>query len=209
MAHYKKIVSTTLLLVGFLLGSALSWAQAPNPKTNYMLDGQAVSPWNLVVGDEKNWYQVITEDSYQSVNKAIRYTKKIDEGKTASYFVWRSAKKDAAVTLAGQPIDLSTLPDTIGIAIEMKMHSKLRNNLALSMDCDYPCRGTVNLKPILEAYEVGEWFTLPIPLRCFSQAGTDLTKVNGPLHLQTKGKFKMSLGSVRLVQLPADIPLCK
>lgn len=205
----KILKSFQFLALGLGVLSFSAWSQTPNPKTTYMVEGQIVSPWQPVLGDESNWYQPVEGEKATSSNKGISYEKVVDDGKTATQITWNSKKKDAAFTIAGSKTNLSALPKTVGLVIDLKVHNKLRNPLTLSMDCEYPCRGSVNLKPLLDAYPTKEWITLPLPLRCFSQAGTDLSKVNSPLHLQTQGKFKMSIGNVRLVQLPADVPLCQ
>ena len=95
------------------------------------------------------------------------------------------------------------------IISELKMHEKPRHPLIFIIDCDYPCTGSVNLKPLLEAYPIKEWFMLPIPLRCFSNSGADLSNINSPMNFETRGKFKLSIGDVRLIKLPESFSLCR
>lgn len=199
----------SLFVLGLLSVNSSVQAKPVNPNTHYVLDGQSVSPWAAALGDESEWFQAAPKAEAISAKKALYMKQITDDGKQAINLKWKSKKKDGAFYLTGESIDLSALKDGIAIALELKVNSKIRSPLTLSMDCTYPCRGSLNLKPILDAYPKKEWITLPIPLRCFAQAGTDLSKVNSPLHIQSKGKLDLSIASARLIQIPDDFPLCK
>lgn len=203
------------LLITSLLGlaAANASAQSPNPKAHYLHNGAPVAGWHTALGDESEWYQPVKSDKQSSNNKAINVEKVTVDDKQGLRLKWRKKDKDGAFSILGQEIDIKALESSIGLAIglaiDLRVEKRLKQSLTLSMDCGYPCRGSLNLKPILEAYPQNEWFTLPIPLRCFAQNGTDLSKMNTPLHFQTKGKFQLVVGEVRLIQLPDSIDWCK
>lgn len=188
--------------------STSALAQKPNGKISYIVDGNAVSPWHMVVGDESQWYQPFKGNFYRSKNGGITYEKKVEDGKMISVVTWNSRKKRATFSLSGNEMDLSALPDSIGLAIDIKKHDKLRKKLLFSLDCGYPCRASVDLKHLLKAFPVGEWVTLPIPLRCFVNGGLDLSNIDSPMHLESKGKFTISIGDVGLTKLSDGSQLC-
>ena len=211
--HFRRLtlnLGQRLLLV-FMLGftGAQAYAQGPNPKAHYLHNGAPVAGWHMALGDESEWYQPVKSDKQSSNNKAINVEKVTVDDKQGLRLKWRKKDKDGAFSILGQEIDIKALESSIGLAIDLRVEKRLKQSLTLSMDCGYPCRGSLNLKPILEAYPQNEWFTLPIPLRCFAQNGTDLSKMNTPLHFQTKGKFQLVVGEVRLIQLPDSIDWCK
>ncbi|HEY7771602.1 MAG TPA: putative glycoside hydrolase [Marinagarivorans sp.] len=197
---------SVLLLGAMLCFAKLASAEGPNPLHHYLNEGAPVSSWHLSLGDESEWYQPQKELKGISKNKAIEFSQ--HDG--ALHLKWRSKKKEGVAALNGSPIDLSQLDDTIGIAFEMKVSTKrLKTPIKLSMDCGYPCRGTANLQPILDVFPRDEWFTLPLPLRCFKNAGTDFSKLTSPFNLQTKGRLEIAIRDVRLRKIPADLPFCK
>lgn len=199
------------LLIAFSVGfaAANANAQSPNPKAHYLHDGAPVAGWHMALGDESQWYQPVKSDKQSSQNKAISIEKVTVDGKQGQRLTWRKKDKDGAFSVLGQAIDIKALESTIGLAVEMRVEKRLKNPLVLSMDCGYPCRGSFTLNPLIDAYPKNEWITIPIPLRCFAQKGTDLSKMNTPLHFQTKGKFQLVVGEVRLIQLPDSIDWCK
>jgi beta-glucosidase len=48
----------------------------------------------------------------------------------------------------------------------------------LSMHCVYPCRGEVNIAPMLSSLALDEWNDIAIPLQCMINTGLDITNVN-------------------------------
>lgn len=205
----KFTFSHRLLSIALLSAACVANAQTPNPKAHYVHQAAPVAGWHMALGDESEWYQPVKGTQQNSLNKAISVEKVTVDDKEGLRLTWKKKDKDGAFSVLGEAIDIKALESTIGLAIDLRVEKKLKHNLTLSMDCGYPCRGSVKLNPILEAYPQNEWITLPIPLRCFAQNGTDLSKMNTPLHFQTKGKFQMVVGEVRLIQLPDSIDWCK
>lgn len=198
-----------LIVATFGAVAAGASAEAPNPKAHYLHNAMPVDGWHMALGDPSEWYQPVKGDQQTSLGKAISFEKVTVDDKPGIRLQWRNKDKDGSFSILGQAIDIKALEPSIGLAIDLRIEKRLKQSLMLSMDCGYPCRGSLNLKPILEAYPQDEWITLPIPLRCFAQKGTDLSKMNTPLHLQTKGKFQLVLGEVRLIQLPETLDWCK
>lgn len=200
-----RVASLTCVLVYAGLPTSVM-ADEPNRLSNYLLDGAAVSGWQLALGDESNWHQPQIDHIGLSANKAVSFNYQDN----ALSVRWRSKNKAGLISLNGQAIDLSQLGDNIALALELKVHTKkLKNPIELSMTCGYPCQGTVTLNPLLEAYPRDEWITLPLPLRCFKNAGTDCSKVDAPLSVYAKGELYISFRNAKLIKVPEDFELCK
>lgn len=181
--------------------------QALNPTSFYLVSGQPVAPWTLTLGDEDDWYMPLKTQTGTSAKKKVsvaptNYKTEND----ALQITWRGKSGPGSVSLTGQTIDLSSATSNIALVLDLRVDSKIRGGIALAMDCSWPCRGTIALKPFLDAYPKKEWFTLPLPLSCFSKTGADLSKIAGPLHLQSEGRGKLSIANARLVALPEGSP---
>lgn len=196
-------LSCVLLCAGL---PSMVMAEGPSRLSNYLLNGATVADWQLVLGDQSEWYQPQKENMGLSANKAISF----NQQDNALNVRWRSKKKEGVISINGPEINLSQLDDTIALAIEINVATKkLRNPLKLSMSCGYPCRGTVTLNSLLDVLPRNEWITLPIPLRCFKDGGTDFSKLDSPFSLQTQGKLEIAIRNIRLAKVPDGLDLCK
>lgn len=199
-----RVTGLTFILLCMALPCAVTAAE-PSRLSHYLLNGATVSGWQLALGDDRNWHQPQKTDMGLSANKAVSFNYQDN----ALNVRWRS-KKAGLVSINGTAIDLSQLDDTIALAIELKVRTrKLKNPIELSMTCGYPCQGTITLNPLLDAFPRDEWITLPVPLRCFKNAGTDFSKIDSPISIYSKGELDLSFRDVKLVKLPAGVDLCK
>ncbi|WP_246143380.1 glycoside hydrolase family 3 protein [Colwellia echini] len=66
----------------------------------------------------------------------------------------------------------------------------------ISMDCGEQCEGLVDISKTLSSLEMNQWQTLNINLRCFEQAGADLTDITNPFSLATKSVFTIDFMDV-------------
>ena len=170
---------------------------------DFFLDGQALTPWVSAIGDPGEWYIPTIESQQVSKQGAISLTLG-SENTPEAIITWSPKNIDGTFTVTGQTLDLKLFSSQASLVIELKMHHKVRYALNLSMDCTYPCRGSLNIRPLLNQYPINEWIKLPVPLKCFEQMGTDLSKVSAPLHLQSRGNLTISLKSIRLEKNAPD-----
>lgn len=67
------------------------------------------------------------------------------------------------------------------IRFSVKVNSSPVNDpVNLSLHCVYPCRGEVNIGPMLSALTLDQWHVIDIPLQCLINDGLDITNVNTP-----------------------------
>ena len=69
----------------------------------------------------------------------------------------------------------------------------------LRMDCEWPCRGELNLTRLLRAQPEGKLTKLGISLDCFAKSGVNLKKVNSALVLVASDPFSITFRDVRVV----------
>lgn len=132
--HFSATV-TYLAALGYLTSTAM--AQELNYQSHYLHNGVTVSHWQLALGDASSWYQPQNSDLGLSANKAVSYNYQ----DKSLHVRWRAKGKPGLISINGEAIDLSQLDDSIGLALELKVHThKLNNPIELSMTCGYPCR---------------------------------------------------------------------
>jgi Galactose-binding domain-like len=98
-------------------------------------------------------------------------------------------------------LDLSAFEHDVALVIDLKVDVMPDKGVTIGMDCGYPCRSELQVRKNITKLSKGEWSSLPIPLNCFSQAGADLKKINGPFVMSTDGKLTVEIANVRLQKL--------
>ena len=67
------------------------------------------------------------------------------------------------------------------------------------MGCVYPCESSTDITRLLEALPGEQWIRISFDLRCFADNGLDVTSVDVPLLVSTRGALGLSIADVRLV----------
>jgi len=70
------------------------------------------------------------------------------------------------------------------------------------MDCQWPCRGELDVTKLFKRLPETQWVRLSFPLACFEKAGTDLTKVNSPFVLVANDVMSLVVLDVAVVRNP-------
>lgn len=210
MRHIFLLFLFVLLAFGSSFHVLAKDAATPNPKTNYFVNGELVKPWRLVVGNQKNWFTPIDGLFGDTVGGNLQITPSSYLAQDVAFNVkWSGRRGPAAFSLNSEKtINLSQLEDRAALAIKMRIKRHPQRGLTLRMDCEWPCTGPVQIRELLKRYKKDEWFIFPMPLNCFSKAGTDLSNVNTILHMQTSGKAEITIAKVSLVPLPKDYKGC-
>lgn len=202
MSLLRPITLKPLLLLCAALALP-SAAQVPQKTFNYLLDGQAVSGWNIVLGDPDNWSTSVKNRVGESASGKLSVEPaNVKAEGDALKFTWSPKKKLKGVAaLYGSPIDLSAFENDVALVIDLKVDVMPDKGVTIGMDCGYPCRSELNVRKNITKLSKGEWTSLPIPLNCFSKEGADLKKINGPFVMSTEGKFTVEIANIRLQKL--------
>ena len=99
---------------------------------------------------------------------------------------------------ANAKVDLSAYGGTSGsLAFDIKVITPPTQPVAVRMDCNYPCLGTADATPAIQALPVGTWSTLSISIDCLAERGADLGAINRPFLLSTSGRFDVVIANIR------------
>ncbi|WP_075187096.1 putative glycoside hydrolase [Teredinibacter haidensis] len=200
--HSRKKSGLTLLIVTTcLLVAGIAYAQS-NPAFSYFVNGQLIGDWQFQLGDPGNWSFNIEDKRGKSQDgKVEAYPDNFQADGDAIRGVWSRKKMKGELKVVSSPKNISSVRDITALTFDFKINQKANKDVAVTIDCGYPCRASVNIGRKLRKKNKGEWFTFPIPLNCFDSDNFDLTKVNG-ISVSTEGKFDLSIGNIRLQRLP-------
>jgi beta-glucosidase len=122
-----------------------------------------------------------------------------------------SGAGEAAVSIAGdQPVDLSRESNgDLALGFAVRVDRAPSAAVTLAVDCGDGCSGELDVTEAVSGAPPGEWTDVRIRLRCFAEAGADMTRVTAPLRISTSGTLELSFADVRLVSAAegqADCP---
>lgn len=165
-------------------------------------------PLGLYLGDEGQWVMPISgsfgrsslgELEIRSVDVRVQEDARSvvwsGAGVRDSQFYWK--------TTNDQGLDLRHLREADGaLSVIMKIDQTPKGKVKLRMDCQWPCRGELDVSKLFKRIPESQWLRLSFPLACFENAGTDMAKVNGPMVLVTDNKMALTVLDVAVVRNP-------
>ena len=98
------------------------------------------------------------------------------------------------------PTDLSSYVEGNGMLVFKALITKPLefNTFKLGMDCDSSCSQGVDLSSFVDVNMTNQWQTVEIPLQCFTEKGTNLTKVFEPFVIQSKSESSLSFADISI-----------
>lgn len=175
----------------------------------YFDQGLPTSGWSLQVNDGTANTTRITTTPVDAAGGRLRVSA-VDhltqEG--ARRFVWRG-DGPATVELATQtPIDVTRETNgDVMLLMTMRVDALPTAGATLTARCGDACQGAAPLR-LKGHIEPGQWRTLGIPLKCFAQAGADMSRLVAPFQLTTAGRMDLSLSRVALGTVADDVLPC-
>ncbi len=76
------------------------------------------------------------------------------------------------------------------------------------MECGDECSAEVDLTATLAGLATGDWQSLLVPLRCFAEAGVDMTRIDTPFSIATDGALALQFSDIRLATVAEEGILC-
>jgi beta-glucosidase len=156
----------------------------------YFDAGRTLAPWAMTVNDAGGG-RPVTSAPVDSPAGAIT-TRSVDLAaqEDAKQIVW-TGKGQGTVSIAGPAADLNRqLTGAFALAIDWRVDTPPARPVTLAFG-DRPLVITDRLK-------LGAVTTTRIPLRCFTEAGADITRIGTPLAITTNGTLGVTLARVRL-----------
>ena len=93
------------------------------------------------------------------------------------------------------------------LQFDVQMLSEAPESMVLAADCEYPCRGDVDIWRVLpEVREAGDatWDTVKVPLACLTEEGMIFSLADKPFLLQSGDAVSLNLGNIRYVPRSVD-----
>ena len=173
-------------------------------------DGDALAPWELFVGDAANWRVAAAETGSTTGPHPLQIQPADRTRQGDARAVRWAGGATAQVYLQGPPVDISRESNgDLALAFDVLVEQPPSSPVTLRMDCAHPCSGALDVTERLRELPAGEWQTLRFRLRCFAEAGADMTRIDTPFLLATDGTLALRFADVKLVSAgagPADCP---
>ena len=190
---------------------------ANNPLTDYIVEGNPVSPWKLGLGNAFSWSEKVENQQGKTKkgNLTVEPTKKNKDG-DAINVKWRGKYSDTAwfsnITLNGNKVDISSVENQAALNIEIRVQRYPTSIAKIAMRCNYTndCSNELPLNALLKNLPKDEWSSLTIPLNCFNQDGKfDFKNLTDVFMISTQGKMEFDIAATYLVGLPEGNSGCK
>ena len=166
-----------------------------------VFSGTTRAPWKAYVGDASDWRKLVggksTSTAYgdltvTTVDGAVQEDSRRVEWKSGheSQFYWQSERS----------VNLSDLKgDNPALMMTFAVDKHPEGRVMMRMDCEWPCRGELNLTRLLRSQPEGKMIKLGISLDCFAKTGVNLKKVDSALVLVASEPFAVTFRDVRVI----------
>ena len=173
--------------------------------------GGSRQPWELYVGDTRDWGIKAEAATQSSAGGALRVTQ-IDHRiqADARKFEWSSASNELRQVFwqAPEAIDFTPVEAAGGLLrMEVRVQVPPTEPVQLRMDCGWPCSGAVEMEEVFGSLTPDTWHSLSVPLACFARAGADLGQISTPFLLATEGALSLDVASVEVTAKRGDYVL--
>jgi beta-glucosidase len=119
---------------------------------------------------------------------------------------WSGEGAAEVYSLHPQPLDLSRQSNgDLAVAFEVLVAERPTEAVILSMGCGQGCGGGVDVADLLRGLPPGEWQSLRVRLRCFAEAGADMTRIEVPVRISTAGRLTLAVAGVELVPATGEL----
>lgn len=175
---------------------------------NILNRGDAAGKFSLYLGDNTNANVPAPALISKSLSGAIA-TSGVDykAQEDARKISFSGAGKANLSIRAPRPLDLSGR-ESDALAIEWRLDSAPAGQLNIGMSCGEDCSGMVDAKSVFNFSNKNGWREDSISLKCFANAGLDLSKVNAPFVLEADSAAMIVVHRIELVEANATTKSC-
>jgi beta-glucosidase len=159
-------------------------------------------PWENFAGDTMEWNTPLGARGGQSKTGALTVSvtdHRVQED--ARQLVW-SGSSDEIVQFfyqAAEAVNMAKLEKGHGaLVFDVRVVEPPTGEVALRMDCGWPCSGSLEVSGLLDSLALEEWLRVAVPLSCFKVAGADMRTIDTPFLLATKDAMVVEVGEVIL-----------
>ena len=166
-----------------------------------VFSGTTRAPWQAYVGDASDWRILVEGNSTTTSYGALSVTT-IDGAvqEDSRRVEWKSGHESQFYWQAESSVNLSDMVgDSPALMMTLAVDKYPEGAVTLRMDCDWPCRGELDITSLLRTKPQGEMVKLGIGLECFARAGVNLSKVNSAMVLMTAEPLVITFRDVRVI----------
>jgi beta-glucosidase len=168
----------------------------------YFANGRMFSPWRFAL--QENGTTRLVPDRAEpfslggNISIAPIDAAAVQEG--GRQVTW-TGRGEAAVLLTGMSLDLLRQANAqMSLRIDYRIDQPPTGAVRLALACEPGCgaAGSLAIEPLLSKAPVGVWQSLEVPLECFREKGTDLSRIAAPMVIGSSSRMQLSLAAVSL-----------
>jgi len=168
----------------------LDLAQAIN-SSEFFRNGRTLAPWEMTISDSGGSRSVGTTAVVTPAGQLRTIPVGIDAQDDARRLLWSGP---GSVSIDGPTVAMGqALAGEQALSLRLRRDSGAAGGVELSF-ADVP----LTIAPLLESRPIGEVISLSVPLRCFADAGADMSAVRNAFRLTSKDRLEITLIEVRL-----------
>ena len=165
-------------------------------------------PWQLYVGDGLDWSHAVGPRGGRSPRGELQLTvidRYVQEDARRADFSGNGDHLSQLYFQYDEPVDMTDLESVGGVlTMDLRLHRPPSDSVVLRMDCGWPCSGAVDLTRVLKGMASNEWQTISVPVACFARRGVDLSRVNTPFLMATRGELLVDIAEIAVRRAAAD-----
>lgn len=178
---------------------AALFATAAAAEDVVIMDGNAIAPFVLMIGDKGNWGIPVGPTRTDSASGYL--TVEADPETGAKHATWNGKGEAQFFLSVPDAVDLSgAVAADSALVILLNVLDPPRRSAKLRMGCGHPCMANADIGRLLKALPEEQWVRVSVDLKCFVEGGLDATNVDTPFLLFGEQKMSLAIADVRLVE---------
>ena len=165
-------------------------------------------PWQLYVGDGLDWSLAVGPRGGKSSRGELQLSvvdRHVQEDARRADFSGNGDHLSQLYFQYDEAVDMTHLEAVGGVlTMDLRLHTQPSDRVLLRMDCGWPCSGAVDLTPVLKTMAAAEWRTISVPVACFASRGVDLSQVNTPFLMATRGVLSVDIAEIAIREAPPE-----
>ena len=137
---------------------------------------------------------------YPAASPSIRVqTTQINTQQDAKLVTWLGGPARIFAHAAQKQRLRSYMLDQGVLQFDLLVQQAAQGPVMLAVECELPCKGEVDLGPVLKKIPLGAKHTVKIPLNCLEEAGADFLNVDVPFSISATRPFAAAFTNIRVV----------
>lgn len=173
--------------------------------------GGPVAPWKLYLGVAEDPAIAASAGRVTSPGELALTIRGVDHHRQedARAVEWPGGIKGRVYLKSEEPVDISRESNgNMVLAFDVLIDTPPSGAVNLGMGCGEDCRAEVDLTATLAGLTAGVWQPLLVPLRCFADAGADMSRIDTPFSIWTDGQLAIRFSDVRLATVAEEGIVC-